>query len=112
MSRSALTIVAIALGMALADPVATRAQSRATLEQRGEEIARGMCSGCHAVGSSGVSPVSRAPAFRKLNRRTTDKLAQRLREGLLTGHRGMPIVRFENEDADAMQAYVKSIQAP
>jgi cytochrome c len=96
----------------LAMPVAARAQSSTNLERRGEVIARGMCSGCHAIDSSGASPVSSAPAFRSLNSRTADKLAQRLREGLLTGHEGMPMVRFANEDADAMQAYVKKIKEP
>jgi mono/diheme cytochrome c family protein len=108
MSRLVLTVSVIVL----ATPTGTRSQSLADFQQRGEVIARGMCSGCHAVGSSGVSPVSNAPAFRKFNRRTADKLAQRLREGLLTGHKGMPIVRFNGQDAEAMQEYVKSIQAP
>lgn len=111
MSRLALAIGVIVLAT-LTTPTAALAQSLSDLQRRGEVIARGMCSGCHAVGSSSASPVSGAPAFRSLNKRTTDKLAQRLREGLLTGHEGMPMIRFNNEDADAMQAYVKKIKEP
>src|SRR5690242_13767779 len=99
MSRPSLVV---ALAIALCGSTVARSQSL-DLQKRGEVIARGMCSGCHAVRASGASPVSGAPAFRRLNKRINiDKLAQRLREGLLTGHESMPIVRFNSEDADAM----------
>jgi cytochrome c len=112
MPRLFLTVMVVGFAIALAKPTVGRAQSLTALQQRGEVIARGMCSGCHAVGSLGASPVSGAPAFWKLNKRTIEKLAQRLREGLLTGHEGMPIVRFNSLDAESMEAYVKMIQVP
>jgi mono/diheme cytochrome c family protein len=84
-----------------------------TLQQRGEIIARGMCSACHAVGRTGDSPHPAAPRFRSLDNQTDlSKLAQRIREGLLTGHADMPMYRFRNQDADAMVAYIRSIQGP
>jgi hypothetical protein len=31
---------------------------------------------------------------------------------LLTGHEDMPMFRFDRDDADAMAAYIRSIQGP
>jgi mono/diheme cytochrome c family protein len=82
-----------------------------TLQQRGEAIARGMCAGCHAIAKTGDSAHPAAPRFRSLDNRTDlGKLAQRLRGGLLTGHEDMPMFRFNRDDADAMVAYIRSIQ--
>ena len=81
--------------------------------KRGEEIVRGLCSRCHAVGKTDESPLSAAPRFRSLDDRTDlGKLARRLREGLLTGHEDMPTFRFDRDDADATVAYIRSIQGP
>jgi len=84
-----------------------------TLQQRGEDIARGLCSRCHAIGKSGDSPHPAAPRFRTLDDRTDlGKLARRIREGLLTGHDDMPMFRFDRDDAEAVVAYIRSIQGP
>jgi mono/diheme cytochrome c family protein len=92
---------------------AAQAQDPTALQQRGGVIARGMCSACHAVGRTGDSPHTGAPLFRHLDKLTDlNKLAQRLREGLLTGHEEMPMFRFNREDADAMVAYMRTIQGP
>jgi mono/diheme cytochrome c family protein len=81
--------------------------------ERGEVLARGMCAGCHAVGRTGDSALPAAPRFRFLgNQLDLSKLAQRIREGLLTGHEEMPMFRFDRDDANAMAAYIRSIQAP
>jgi mono/diheme cytochrome c family protein len=70
-----------------------------------------MCGGCHAIGRTGDSAHPAAPRFRSLDNRTDlSKLAQRLRGGLLTGHEDMPMFRFNREDADAMVAYMRSVQ--
>ena len=83
------------------------------LQQRGEIIARGLCSQCHAIGSTGDSPHPAAPRFRVLDNQTDlSKLSQRIREGLLTGHEDMPLFRFDRNDADAMVAYIRSVQGP
>ena len=84
-----------------------------TPQQRGEVIARGLCSQCHAIGTTGESMHSAAPRFRTLGNQTDlSKLSQRIREGLLTGHEDMPMFRFGRDDADAMVAYIRSIQGP
>jgi len=38
------------------------------------------------------------------------KLARRIQEGLLAGHEDMPMFRFDRDDADAMVAYIRSVQ--
>jgi cytochrome c len=102
------TIAAISLAM-LASP----ALAAETPQQRGEGVARGLCSQCHAIGRTGDSPHPAAPRFRSLDNRTDlSKLARRIREGLLTGHEDMPMFRFDRDDADAMVAYIRSIQGP
>jgi cytochrome c len=70
-----------------------------------------MCASCHAIEKSGASPHPAAPPFRRLSRRLDiDELYDRLREGLLAGHRDMPAFRFSREDARAIRAYVRSIE--
>ena len=82
-----------------------------TVQQRGKVIAQGLCSRCHAIEIGGDSPHPAAPRFRFLEARTDlSKLARRIREGLLTGHEDMPMFRFDRDDADAMVAYIRSIQ--
>ena len=104
-----ITLVAAALQMSQVSE-ACRAE---TPQQRGKDIAQGLCSRCHAIEKNGDSPHSAAPRFRSLDARTDlSKLAQRIRGGLLTGHEDMPMFRFDRDDADAMVAYIRSIQGP
>lgn len=84
-----------------------------TAQERGKVVAAGLCSRCHAIEKTGDSPHPAAPRFRSLEARTDlSKLAQRIRGGLLTGHEDMPMFRFDRDDADAMVAYIRSIQGP
>jgi len=72
-----------------------------------------MCVPCHAIGRRGSSPHRAAPAFRELSRRVDlDRFSIRLREGLISGHPDMPMFRFARDDARALTAYLRSIQAP
>jgi len=83
------------------------------LQQRGRVLARGLCGGCHATGKTGESPHVAAPRFRTLDRQLDlDKFPQRLREGLLGTHRDMPMFRFSRDDADALVAYLRTLQGP
>ncbi len=104
-----ITVVTIALVMSLTSGV-SQAESA---QERGNVIAQGLCSRCHAIEKTGDSPLPAAPSFRSLDARTDlSKLARRIREGLLTGHEDMPMFRFDRDDADAMVAYIRSIQGP
>ena len=39
-----------------------------------------------------------------------DQFAQDLRRGILSGHPGMPEIKFNDDDARAVSAYLRSIQ--
>lgn len=70
------------------------------LERRGRALAERMCAQCHAIDKSGSSPHSAAPTFREISRRVdVDQFANRLRDGLISGHPDMPTFRFTREDA-------------
>jgi cytochrome c len=89
------------------------AEALTPLQQRGQVLARGMCGGCHATGKNDESPHIAAPHFRELDREIDlDKFTRRLREGLLGTHRDMPMFRFSRDDADALVAYLRTIQGP
>lgn len=82
-------------------------------EQRGRTLAAGLCGGCHATGKTGESPRPGAPPFREIDRQVDlDRFAQRLREGLLGSHSDMPMFRFSRDDANALVAYLRTIQGP
>ena len=87
------------------------ATARPKLQQRGHVLAQRMCSGCHAIGTSGESPHIGAPRFRGLgDRLDLAAFARVLRRGLESSHQDMPRFRFTRDDADAMVAYLRSIQ--
>lgn len=79
--------------------------------QRGETIVRTNCARCHAVGRAGSSPLSAAPPFRELHTRyPVEDLGESLTEGIRTGHPSMPEFRFDPDEAEAIIAYLKSLQ--
>jgi cytochrome c len=107
-----LTNVATGL-MLLGAAVAARAEENppGPLERDGLALADRMCGQCHAIGKSGPSTHSAAPAFRNLSRRIDlDAFTRQLREGLLSGHPDMPTFRFSRDDARALTAYLRYIQ--
>jgi mono/diheme cytochrome c family protein len=84
-----------------------------TLQQRGKRLSQRLCGECHAIEQSGASPMPAAPRFRELdNRLDLSQLPRRIRNGLLSGHQDMPMFRFSRDDADAIVAYMRSIQGP
>jgi len=103
-------IAVVLLGMSCTVGAATE---RTSLTRHGHALVARMCASCHAIGKDDPSPHVTAPALRNLDRRTDlDSFAGRLRRGLLTGHQDMPMFRFTRDDANAVSAYVRSIQAP
>jgi len=79
--------------------------------QPGKIMLERMCGRCHAVGATGRSPHVDAPPFRKFSDETLyDNFAQRLHDGLFTGHRDMPTFKFSWDDAADAVNYLKSIQ--
>lgn len=76
----------------------------------GRDIAEAQCAACHAVGTYGASPNAAAPVFRTiLSRYRADVLEQELIEGIRVAH-PMPEFQFNPQGADALVAFLRSIQ--
>jgi cytochrome c len=103
---------AIVISLSGAVPAAAEDDAPSELVRQGMGLAERMCAACHAIGKTGASPHPPAPAFRELGDRVDlDDFAHRLRQGLTSGHPDMPTFRFTREDARALTAYLRSIQA-
>jgi cytochrome c len=106
-----MTLGTAALTGALAALAMASAATAQVAEKRGEALVTRNCTGCHAVGVIGDSPLPRAPAFRDLHKRyPVENLAEALAEGILTGHPQMPEFRFSPPEVSDIIAYLKSIQ--
>lgn len=92
---------------------ATEAQPEAAaLAADGRDIAEAQCAACHSVGPYGESPVAVAPPFRTiLSRYREDVLKEELIAGIRVTH-PMPEFQFNPQGADALIAYMRSIQTP
>jgi mono/diheme cytochrome c family protein len=77
----------------------------------GRAIAGRECANCHALDQSTTSPRADAPPMRDLlSRYDQDVLANDLIEGIRLGHQDMPQFDFNVLAADALVAYLRSIQ--
>lgn len=86
--------------------------SQAQMAQDGRDIAEAQCAACHAIGDYGASPVAEAPVFRTLlSRYRSDVLEEELIQGIRVAH-PMPEFQFNPQGADALIAYLRSIQQP
>jgi len=102
----AITAAALLLCLAAAPAAAWEARV-----ERGRALARSECARCHAVGRTGASPLRQAPPFRTLHKRyPVDDLAEALTEGIRTGHPSMPEFRFDPDQAEALIAYLKTLE--
>jgi len=90
--------------------VQTAPEQQESLEGDGRAIAEAQCAGCHAVGEYGDSPDPAAPTFRTvLSRYRADVLEEELIAGIQVSH-PMPEFQFNPQGADALIAYLQSIQ--
>jgi cytochrome c len=79
--------------------------------RQGRTILKDFCAGCHSIGKRGDSPQPGAPPFRALARSfDLDRFADDLTRGILSGHPGMPEFKFSEDDARAVNAYLRTIQ--
>lgn len=84
---------------------------RQALLNEGRAIAESQCSGCHAVGTYGQSAARGAPPFRHvLENYSGESLSTDLIEGIRVAH-AMPAFQFDPKGADALIAYMRSIQS-
>jgi cytochrome c len=92
---------------------APRTASAQTVVERGRVLLETNCARCHAIGTTGTSPLANAPLFRHLNRKyPIETLAEALAEGIVTGHSEMPEFTFSPPEIDAILAFLNSIAEP
>lgn len=78
---------------------------------RGAAFATARCSGCHAVGAAGDSPMANAPVFREIDQRyPVQQLAEAFAEGIVTAHPAMPEFILSPQENQALIAYLENIQ--
>lgn len=81
--------------------------------ERGRTLAAQLCGHCHSLDVTGAGTHPGAPAFRHLAARIElDGFQERLREGLIAGHRDMPQTKLTRDEARAITAFIRSIQTP
>lgn len=74
---------------------------------RGQSLAEAHCAQCHAIAEADESARADAPPLRDLYRRyPNDDLRRAVREGIHIGHADMPVFRLGKRDADALAAYL------
>jgi cytochrome c len=79
--------------------------------QRGQVFVQTNCSGCHAVGRFGDSPLAIAPPFRTLHTRyPVEELAEALAEGITTGHPSMPEFKLDPAQINDVIAYLQTLE--
>ena len=108
-----IVVLASAAGLALAGCTATPSGDTDAAGQiaEGRAIAQRECASCHALDRSTVSPRADAPPMRDLLARyDKDALANDLIEGIKLGHQDMPQFDFNVIAADALIAYLRSVQ--
>lgn len=107
-----LWLAAVAAAVLAACATGEAPVERAALAADGREIAEAQCAACHAVGTYGESPNPAAPPFRSvLWRYNEDVLKEELVAGIRVTH-PMPEFQFNPQGADALIAYLESIQQP
>ena len=111
LTRSAVAAMLVTLLGACAGAAPSEAISdRAAMESDGRDIAEAQCAACHAVGPYGDSPNANAPVFRTLlTRYRANVLEEELIAGIQVAH-PMPEFQFNPQGADALIAYLQSIQ--
>ena len=90
---------------------AAPAPARTSDAAEGQRLAEIYCARCHAIGTEGESTHPMAPPFRTLHERyDVGDLEEALVEGLVSGHPDMPEFEFEPEQAEAIVAYLRSLE--
>jgi len=80
----------------------------------GGAIAHRECASCHAVERTGRSPLKAAPPLRDVLAmyEDSDQLAYRFIDGMRVGHDQMPLFDFDVRSADALIAYIQTLETP
>lgn len=104
-------------GLALLSACSTGEPPSAAAESQdaaavGRDLVVRECASCHAIDQSKLSPRADAPPMNTLlSRYDPEMLAEDLIEGIRVGHDDMPRFDFNPIAADALVAYLKSIES-
>lgn len=108
MISSRLITTSCALGIAFASSACAQDQPAVA---EGLELVSTYCADCHAIGAADDSPFPPAPPFRELHLRyDVEFLGEALVEGIVTGHPDMPEFEFDPVQAEAIIAYLKTLE--
>ena len=78
---------------------------------QGRSLVAEFCARCHATGITGESPHPWAPPFRTLGRIVDlNEFPRTLERGITSIHPDMPAIKFSQEEARAVRAYLWAIQ--
>ncbi|MEX2614900.1 MAG: cytochrome c [Alphaproteobacteria bacterium] len=106
MHRTLIAATAFLLMPAFADA----ARANGDEADSGHLLANQFCAQCHAVESTGDSPLKAAPPFRTLSEKyPPEHLAEALAEGIMVGHEAMPEFQMTPEQIDSFIAYLRSL---
>jgi cytochrome c len=96
---------------ALTEPGTEEAMVSAAEPLTGKIFLEQTCSGCHAVGATGDSPLAKAPTFRDIVQRyPPEDLEESLAEGIVTGHPDMPQVELDPKTIADVIAYLDALK--
>lgn len=110
MIRATLGAAIALVLVSCAAPQEVLAPATESLASDGRDIAEAQCAACHAVGGYGESPDPAAPHFRTiLSRYRAEVLKEEMIVGIQVTH-PMPAFQFNPQGADALIAYLQSIQ--
>jgi len=106
-SKTILPPIASLLALLILDST-VQAQDPA---ERGRALLTEFCSRCHAIRNTDKSRNRLAPPFRTLGRSVDlDQFSRQIERGILSSHPDMPEIKFSEDEAHAVAAYLRSIQ--
>jgi mono/diheme cytochrome c family protein len=101
---TAMYFVCLSLLLATCGPAVSYASDRST---QGKAILQKHCARCHAIETTGESPLKAAPPMRDIYARyATRELQEELSEGMVSKHKQMPQISFSDEDVAAILVYL------
>ncbi len=108
MSHARHILAAFSAAVLVTASASARAQEPA---ERGRALLKENCANCHAIDKLDTSPHRAAPPFRVIGESfDLDGFARKLRQGLASSHPDMPEFTFNDDDANAVVAYLRTIQ--
>lgn len=109
-----MKLVLVFIGLSLSVVVACtpdRASETISEASSGENLAKRVCAGCHAVGLDDESRHADAPPFRTLSSSyPVEHLAEALAEGIIVGHPDMPVFEMSPSQIDGFLLYLEDLQ--